>query len=120
MILSVEFNGYRFFNDKSELSFCADARTKKLLSNSVNIDEKNVLKSVGLYGANNSGKTNIIKLFKFIKLTLSGYERIPYNNTLFNDSERVNIIITFNNNDNKGWFKYEYTYNCVNNIYEYE
>ena len=120
MILSVEFNGYRFFNDKSELSFCADARTKKLLSNSVNIDEKNVLKSVGLYGANNSGKTNIIKLFKFIKLTLSGYERIPYNNTLFNDSERVNIIITFNNNDNKGWFKYEYTYNCVKNIYEYE
>ena len=66
MILNIEFDGYRFF-DNSSISFTADARTKKLLSNSTELDGKNVLKAVGLYGSNNSGKTNIVKLMSLIK-----------------------------------------------------
>lgn len=119
MILSIEFNGYRFFN-KSVLSFCADARTKKLMSNSVEIDGKNVLKSVGIYGSNNSGKTNIVKLMLLIKNVLQGKEKILFNNIIFQDSEETNIAIIFNSYKGNGWLKYEFTYNNSKMQYEYE
>ena len=60
MILELDFNGYKFFEDGSKISFSPDERTKKLLSNAVEIDNKNVLKAISLYGPNNSGKTNIM------------------------------------------------------------
>ena len=119
MILSVEFNGYRFF-DKSILSFVADARIKKLMSNSVEIDGKNILKTVGLYGSNNSGKTNIVKLMNLIKKVLEGKEKIMFNNSIFGDSEEIRIAIIFNNLDDMGWLKYEFSYNNAKMQYEYE
>lgn len=119
MILSIEFNGYRFF-DNSILSFVADARIKKLMSNSVEVDGKNILKTVGLYGSNNSGKTNIVKLIHLIKKVLEGKEKIVFNNSIFGDSEDTRIAIIFNNLDDIGWLKYEFSYNNVKMQYEYE
>lgn len=119
MILSIEFDGYRFF-DNSFLSFVADARIKKLMSNSVEIDGKNILKTVGLYGSNNSGKTNIVKLMHLIKEVLEGKEKIVFNNSIFGDSEETRIAIIFNNLDDVGWLKYEFLYNNVKMQYEYE
>ena len=96
MILNIEFDGYKFF-DNSSISFTADARTKKLLSNSTELDGKNVLKAVGLYGSNNSGKTNIVKLMSLIKKVLIGADNILFNNLVFKDSIETSISITFNN-----------------------
>ncbi len=120
MILCLDFNGYRFFDKESSLSFAADARTKKLLSNSEYIDGKNVLKSVGVYGANNSGKTNIATLFHLIKRVLLGKERISFNSMLFEDEINTTISIVFNNLKGNGWLKYQFTYNNKDNQYVYE
>ena len=120
MILNVEVNGYRFFEDNTEISFAADARTKKLLSNSKLIDGKNVLKSIGLYGANNSGKTNIATLFNLIKSVLQGRENVLFNSQLFDDSEKTSISITFNSENGNGWQNYHFIYNNNKKIYEYE
>ena len=119
MIFNIEFNGYRFF-DNSILSFVADARTKKLMSNSVEIDGKNILKTVGIYGPNNSGKTNIVKLMSLVKNVLLGKELIMFNNPIFNDPESIYFSIIFNNLDDLGWIKYEFTYNNAKLQYESE
>lgn len=119
MILNLEFNGYRFFND-SKISFNADVRTSKLLSNSELIGGKNVLKTVGLYGANNSGKTNISVLFFLIKKVLLGHNDVCFNNPIFEDSDVTKISITFNNLNDYGWFKYVFSYNNIKKSYEKE
>lgn len=119
MILSVDFNGYKFF-DNSSISFSADLRTKKLLSNSEEIDGKNILKTAGIYGSNNSGKTNIVKIFSLIKCVLDGKENIIFNSQAFGDSKRTDISITFNNFSNNGWLKYHFVYNNETREYEYE
>ncbi len=119
MILNIEFNGYKFF-ENSNISFVADARTKKLLSNATELDGKNVLKAVGLYGSNNSGKTNIVKLMSLIKSVLSGDEKVLFNNSVFNDPKITNISIIYNNMNGKGWFKYEFVFNNETHQYESE
>jgi len=119
MILNIEFNGYKFF-ENSNISFVADARTKKLLCNSTEIDGKNVLKAVGLYGSNNSGKTNIVKLMSLLKNVLSGNDKIYFNNSIFGDPVMTNISIIYNNMNEKGWFKYEFVFNNEKLQYESE
>ena len=116
MILSLTFNGYRFFDDTT-LSFVADCRTKKLLSNASEIDGKNVLKAVGLYGPNNSGKTNIATLFAILKNVLNGRERLIFNFPVFDDPIETNISVIFNNMNGSGWFKYECTYDNKKLLY---
>ncbi len=130
MISEIKFNNYRFFSDESSFSFVADRRTKKLLSNSVLLDNKPILKSLALYGNNNSGKTNIIYLFRSLKQLFLGKENISFNSTkIFRDPAVVSVSITFNNNDGMGWIKYEFDYDCdehefikekISNIYYYD
>lgn len=110
MILEVTFNNYRLFKGSNSLSFSADMRTKKLLSNTADLDDRNVLKSVGLYGANNSGKTNVVTLLLALKSILIGKIKGPLNRALFKDSPISSFSITFNNDDGLGWLKYEFTF----------
>ncbi len=130
MIGEIRFNNYRFFSGENTFSFVADRRTKKLISNSVLVDNRPILKSLALYGNNNSGKTNIINLFKYLKMLLIGKENFAFNSTrIFKDSDVVTISITFNNCNDMGWIKYEFDYNCekrefvkekISNIYYYD
>ena len=110
MIGEIYFNNYRLFKNENSISFIADLRTKKLLSNTVEVDGKSILKSIGLYGANNSGKTNIMDLIKNLKIVLSGGDNFVFNREVFNDDGLCDIAITFNNLDNSGWLKYEFSY----------
>ena len=110
MIAELKFNGYKFFKDNSSFSFIPDERTQKLLSNAVEIDNKKVLKSIGLYGSNNSGKTNIIRLFGLIKKVMLGKEISSFNNLIFGDDIVTTVSVQFNNLDGKGWFEYFFAF----------
>ena len=113
MISELKIKNYRFFSGENTFSFVADRRTKKLISNSVILDNRPILKTLSLYGNNNSGKTNIIYLFKSLKTLFSGKENFHFNSTkIFKDSKIVSISITFNNNDGAGWIKYDFDYDC--------
>ncbi len=112
MILEVTFNNYRLFQGDSSLSFLADGRTKTLMSNSIEIDKRNVLKSVAIYGPNNSGKTNLLELFKVIKSVLLGITDFTCNDPVFNENPLTSCSITYNNLDGMGWMKYEFTYDA--------
>lgn len=114
MILEITFNNYRLFKGLNSLSFSADMRTKKLLSNTTKLDEKNVLKCVGLYGENNGGKTNVVNLLEILRCLLNGEVKGMINRPLFKDSPLSEFSITFNNGDGQGWLKYELSFDSQN------
>lgn len=110
MILEVKINNYRFFEKNTSLSFVADARTKRLLANASFVDGKYVNKSLAIYGANNSGKSNLISLFKALKLVFSGKDSFVFNRPFFRDSEETSASVVYNNLDGNGWFKYDFIF----------
>lgn len=120
MILEVGFNNYKMFKNQTDLSFKADKRTKYLLSNSVVIDKVATLKAMAIYGPNNSGKTKLIELFKIIKKVLIGNENVVCNNKLFGDDPETTFYIIYNNLDEKGWVKYEWSYNSEKKVFNKE
>lgn len=108
MISDITFNDFRFFKGEKSFSFVADARTKKLLSNSVSIGQRAILKAAAIYGPNNSGKSNIIALFAIFKSVLAGKPVNGINNPIFGDSPTPSFSITFNNLDGNGWMSYSF------------
>ena len=113
MILDIAFNNYRLFKENNELSFSADLRTKKLLSNAIAFEGKNVLKCIGLYGENNGGKTNIVTLFIILRDMLLGEVKGPINRSLFGDLPVTDISVIFDNGDGNGWLKYEFSFDSA-------
>ena len=117
MILDVGFNNYKMFKNESIISFKADKRTKYLLTNTVEQNNVATLKALAIYGPNNSGKTKLITLFRIIKNVLKGNENFDCNNKLFGDEAETSIYIIYNNLDNNGWIKYEWTYDSEKKIF---
>lgn len=115
MILQIRFDNYRLFQEEENLGFFADARQPRLMCNAQELDHRYVLKSIGLYGANNAGKTNIVSLFKNLKLILSGRPDFQLNQDPFENKPRTRISITYNNNDGLGWLRYEFVYDKSQN-----
>ena len=72
MLLELALNNFRLFKGKNKLSFVGDKRTKALMSKSYVLDNRNVLKTMTIYGPNNSGKSNICSLLKIIKEITAG------------------------------------------------
>ena len=105
------------FKNESIISFKADKRTKYLLTNTVEQNNVATLKALAIYGPNNSGKTKLITLFRIIKNVLKGNENFDCNNKLFGDEAETSIYIIYNNLDNNGWIKYEWTYDSEKKIF---
>lgn len=110
MILELKFNNYKMFKNENTLSFSADTRIKKLGVNYFNVHNKNVLKSVSLYGQNNIGKSNIIFLIKLVKDLMLGVENISFNRKIFGDNSISDISITFKTDVDNYWMEYSFTY----------
>lgn len=117
MILEVGFNNYKMFKNESIISFKADKRTKYLLTNTVEQNNVATLKALAIYGPNNSGKTKLITLFRIIKNVLKGNENFDCNNKIFKDEAETLMYIIYNNLDNNGWIKYEWTYDSEKKIF---
>ena len=117
MVGEFSFNNYRFFANDSKISFVADRRTKRLLSNCVLVDNRPILKSAAIYGGNNSGKTNVVALMKKIKSILKGKENVSFNSPIFKDNPLFFFSITYNNRDDLGWIKYDFLFNHEKNEY---
>lgn len=110
MILELRFNNYKMFKSENVLSFSADTRIKRLGSNYFNVLNRNVLKSISLYGQNNIGKSNVLYLVRLIKDLMSGIENVSFNRSLFGDSARSDISITFKTDIDKKWMEYSFAY----------
>ena len=118
MITSFKFNNCFAFNNPVEMSLKADMRTKKFSSNICQKSENiNVLKSVAIYGPNNTGKTSFINGIKEIKRTLENKES-RLNCNIFTNNEVSDLALSFVYN--KQEYKYEYKFDCSKRLYIYE
>ena len=110
MILEIRFNNYKMFKNDNVLSFFADTRIKRLASNYFNVLNRNVLKSVSLYGQNNIGKSSVLYLVGLIRNVMLGVENVPFNRELFGDTPRSDISIIFKTEKDSSWMEYSFTY----------
>jgi len=64
MLIEFRVKNFRSFQDEQILSLVASSDKKTLNENCTAIDKLRLLKAVGIYGANASGKSNLIKAIK--------------------------------------------------------
>lgn len=79
MLLRVSVENYKSFDQKEELSFISSSKIQANKSHRTKIKQTNILKNAVVYGANASGKSNLVKAISFIKKTL--LEGLPVSST---------------------------------------
>lgn len=99
MVLEIRLSNFFSINEEVVLDLRAgnikNEKSKALTDNIFNFNDIEVLKTVALYGANASGKSNIIKTIRFCNAMV--YESHKHNeNSIFNFQK-----FKFNNNSNK-------------------
>ena len=67
MLLRVSVENYKSFNQKEELSLISSSKIQTHKNHRIKIKQTNVLKHSVVYGANASGKSNLVKVIGFIK-----------------------------------------------------
>lgn len=118
MITSFKFENCFSFNKKVEMTLRADMRTKKFYSNITEINKNlNIMKSIAIYGPNNTGKTSFINCIKAIKTTLENKE-IKLSPNIFTGSSIAFEAISFIYNRKE--YYYEYKFDCTKRSYIYE
>ena len=110
MILSVRVNNFLVYSNEVELSLKADMRIKKFSDNVYRNNYFNVLKSLCIYGANNSGKTCMIRAINSIKNVLLGLvAEVPVN--IFTNDTVCYLGISFIENNRA--FAYDFKYDSL-------
>ncbi len=117
MILSIRIDNFKTFNMPIELSMEADKKSKKFFNNYVEYSNINVLKSVGVYGKNNVGKSCLIDAVKSIKNVLLNRRTIMQSN-IFVSSPIVCLGVSFIA-ENVG-YSLDFKYNTIKKQFIYE
>ncbi len=117
MIIEIRAKNCYAFDEQIALSMKADMRSKKFASNVHKENYFNVLKTAGIYGPNNAGKTCLIKCIKAIKSILQNKENILMAN-IFTKNDVCELGITFLSDGRK--FAYDFKYDTVKKEYIYE
>ncbi len=105
------------FSDEIRFSTKADMRNKKFSSNVHTENNFNILKTVGIYGPNNAGKTCLVKCIRSVKnILLNQKPRIMSN--IFQESTICQLGITFLEEGRE--FAYEFWYDDKKEEYPYE
>ena len=117
MIIEIRAKNCYAFEDVITFSMKADMRNKKLGANVHNENNFNVLKTVGIYGPNNVGKTCLIKCIMAMKrILLNKTNRLMPN--IFTGSDICELGITFMSSGRK--FSYDFKYDVKKKEYIYE
>ena len=67
MLINFQIKNFCSYKMNAELSFVSNAKIKNNKDHEVKLKKINILKNCALYGANASGKSNIIKALSFMK-----------------------------------------------------
>ena len=117
MIIDIRAKNCFVFEEEISFSMKADMRNKKFVSNVHRENNFNVLKTVGVYGPNNVGKTCLVKCIRAIKNVLLDKKSGLFPN-IFSDDEVCRLGVTFLSNGRK--FIYDFAYNVETKEYVYE
>ena len=117
MITSLRISNFKAFNDEVELSLDADIKSKKFFTNYQSYNEYNILKTLGIYGKNNVGKTCLINAAKTIKnVLLNKITDIKTN--IFLNNTIASLGVSFIT-DLKG-YSFDFKYDTKTNEFIYE
>ena len=117
MLIEVRAKNCYAFRDEIVFSMKADMRNKRFGANVHQENNFNVLKTAGIYGPNNAGKTCLIKCIRAIKnVLLNGKSGLMSN--IFVDSKICELGVTFLENGRK--FSYDFKYDVDKKIFLYE
>lgn len=118
MITSFKFKNCFAFDKQVEMILRADMRTKRFSSNVASVNEMlNVMKSVAIYGPNNTGKTSFINCIRAIKGTLQNKE-IRLDANIFTNNPICYEAISFVYNNKEYYYEYKYDSRTHSYIYE--
>lgn len=117
MIIEVRAKNCFVFEDEITFSMKADMRNKKFGANVHKENNFNVLKTTGIYGANNAGKTCLIKCIRAIKKVLLN-DKSGLMPNIFTESDVCELGVTFMISGRK--FSYDFRYDAKKEEYIYE
>ena len=117
MIIEIRAKNCFAFEEEISFSMKADMRNKKFASNVHRENNFNVLKTAGVYGPNNVGKTCLVKCIRAIKNVLLDKESGLLRN-IFSNNEVCQLGVTFLSLGRK--FSYDFWYNAKTGEYVYE
>ena len=70
MLIKIIVENYKSFDNREELSMLSSSKIQSNKDHKINIKSTSILKNAVIYGANASGKSNLVKAFSFIKNVL--------------------------------------------------
>lgn len=117
MIIEIRAKNCFAFDEQITFSMKADMRNKKFASNVHKENNFNVLKTAGIYGPNNAGKTCLIKCIKSIKQILLN-QKISLMCNIFTASSICELGVTFLAFGRK--FVYDFKYDVAEKEFIYE
>lgn len=115
----VELRAKNCFSFKEQIVFSmkADMRNKKFGTNVHTEKNFNVLKTAGIYGQNNAGKTCIVKCIRAVKQILLNQD-ISLQANIFSQNPVCELGVTFLEEGRK--FSYDFCYNTLKKEISYE
>ena len=117
MIIELNVKNCYAFEDTIIFSMKADMRNKKFGANVHKENNFNILKTAGIYGPNNSGKTCLIKCIRAIKEVLLNRKSDLMPN-IFTNNNVCELGVIFMVSGRK--FSYKFKYDAVKEEYIYE
>lgn len=117
MIIEVRAKNCFAFDEPISFSMKADMRNKKFSSNVHKENNFNILKTAGIYGPNNAGKTCLVKCIREIKRFLLNRKKELVSN-IFTDSDVCELGVTFLAFGRK--FSYDFKYDAKKQDVLYE
>ena len=117
MIIELSVKNCYAFEDTIIFSMKADMRNKKFGANVHKENNFNILKTAGIYGPNNSGKTCLIKCIRAIKEVLLNRKSDLMPN-IFTNNNVCELGVIFMASGRK--FSYKFKYDAVKEEYIYE
>ena len=117
MIIEIRAKNCFAFDEQIAFSMKADMRNKKFASNVHKENNFNVLKTAGIYGPNNAGKTCLIRCIKAIKSVLLNKKNGLMSN-IFTDNDICELGVTFLSGGRK--FSYDFKYDVKKETYVFE
>lgn len=115
MIIKFTVGNFLSFNKKRTLSFIARRGVSELKDNFFLLDNQSILRSIVLYGANSSGKSNLIK-------ALFVMQDVVLNSVKLNETDELNYnpFLLSGAEDEPSFFEIVFNYNALSYRYGFE
>ena len=117
MLLEIRVANCFAYNEEVIFSLQADMRSKKFSTNVHNIGSFNVVKTAGIYGQNNAGKTCLLKCITELKKILLNKKTFLMSN-IFTADDICKIGVSFLEGNRE--FSYDFHFNTKTKSYTYE